>query len=593
MKTAPRTHATVAVLSLAGLIAAIAHAQPIYTDFLASGWQNWSWETTVSFTNASPALGAASIRVQPNTGFSGFHLNAPAAVTTADVTSLRFQLHGGPTGGQALRLTAHNAADQPGTAVTLTPPPANAWQQYDITLAQLGVTDIKRFYIQSFSSQVQQPYYIDDLAYTQIVQQPPVPFAEPIDPNLTPETRNLFNYLKRLQTANAYAFGHQLAGWEAVDVPWGQVTTSDWQAVTGTRPAVQGWDGNELLTGSDAPFGTRFSAVNKLRQQYLESAIITISWHMPNPALTGQPGNSYNVNAPTPTVPRIIPGGDLHTHFVNNYLDPFADMLEQLVDLNGKPIPVIVRPFHEATCTCFWWGVSNTNDFKSLWRFTVEYLRDTRGLHHLIYAFSPNAPTSQAEWDNRYDAAYVDIVASDQYRSTSDPAPDFQSPLRYAIARGRSDGKIIALTELGPSGSLIGTGTEDDNFWFGGARPSLQPLAGSFAYTLTWANWDRSQYYLPYPGSRATTKTDFINFLNAPEVLHLDEMHALLGTPYAAAHCSPADLAAPLGTLDIFDVLAYFSAFASSDPVADFAAPLGRIDVFDVLAFFSTFGAGC
>lgn len=57
--------------------------------------------------------------------------------------------------------------------------------------------------------------------------------------------------------------------------------------------------------------------------------------------------------------------------------------------------------------------------------------------------------------------------------------------------------------------------------------------------------------------------------------------------------CSLADVAAPLGVLDIDDVLAFLGAFAISDPLADVAAPAGAFDIDDVLSFLTAFAVGC
>ena len=55
----------------------------------------------------------------------------------------------------------------------------------------------------------------------------------------------------------------------------------------------------------------------------------------------------------------------------------------------------------------------------------------------------------------------------------------------------------------------------------------------------------------------------------------------------------PADLAAPFGSLDFFDVLEYLAQFDASDPSADLAAPFGAFDFFDVLEYLAQFDAGC
>ena len=57
--------------------------------------------------------------------------------------------------------------------------------------------------------------------------------------------------------------------------------------------------------------------------------------------------------------------------------------------------------------------------------------------------------------------------------------------------------------------------------------------------------------------------------------------------------CSPADLAAPFGIVDIDDVDAFIAAFIAGDAVADLAPPIGIVDIDDVDTFISLFLAGC
>lgn len=54
-----------------------------------------------------------------------------------------------------------------------------------------------------------------------------------------------------------------------------------------------------------------------------------------------------------------------------------------------------------------------------------------------------------------------------------------------------------------------------------------------------------------------------------------------------------ADLAAPFGSLDFSDVIAFLSAFGAMAPDADVAPPYGQFDFSDVLGFLAGFGAGC
>lgn len=57
--------------------------------------------------------------------------------------------------------------------------------------------------------------------------------------------------------------------------------------------------------------------------------------------------------------------------------------------------------------------------------------------------------------------------------------------------------------------------------------------------------------------------------------------------------CGPADIADPLGVLDLADVQGFIAAFIAGDAAADLAEPRGVLDLADVEAFVAAFKAGC
>src|SRR3712207_7461569 len=73
----------------------------------------------------------------------------------------------------------------------------------------------------------------------------------------------------------------------------------------------------------------------------------------------------------------------------NGWLDRLVSFVGGLKDDKGQPIPIIFRPFHEHTQSWSWWGNQCTTEqeFISLWRYTVDYLRRA-GVHQFIYALS-------------------------------------------------------------------------------------------------------------------------------------------------------------------------------------------------------------
>jgi hypothetical protein len=62
---------------------------------------------------------------------------------------------------------------------------------------------------------------------------------------------------------------------------------------------------------------------------------------------------------------------------------------------------------------------------------------------------------------------------------------------------------------------------------------------------------------------------------------------------YAPTVCGPADLADPIGVLDLADVVSFVVAFVNETPAADLAEPFGVWDGGDITAFVQAFAAGC
>ncbi len=55
----------------------------------------------------------------------------------------------------------------------------------------------------------------------------------------------------------------------------------------------------------------------------------------------------------------------------------------------------------------------------------------------------------------------------------------------------------------------------------------------------------------------------------------------------------PADLAAPFGVLNIFDIQAYIGLYNTQNPAADLAAPFGTFNIFDIQAYIGLYNQGC
>ncbi|MEE1826938.1 glycosyl hydrolase [Streptomyces sp. BE20] len=96
-----------------------------------------------------------------------------------------------------------------------------------------------------------------------------------------------------------------------------------------------------------------------------------------------------------------------------------ADHLEYLA---AHDVPVLLRPYHEmnaADCARgFWWSGQKPADYQALWRITYHYLVETRGLHNLLFAWTPvswDGAPGVDPWNYYPGAQYVDLVGVDDY----------------------------------------------------------------------------------------------------------------------------------------------------------------------------------
>jgi mannan endo-1,4-beta-mannosidase len=338
-----------------------------------------------------------------------------------------------------------------------------------------------------------------------------------IDKKATKETRALFKNLKKL-SENHTLFGHQHAteyghGW------YGPAEDkSDVKMVVGSHPAVIGIDFSGFTNRNEEARTAYKSNVRKVTiDAYNRGGVITAAWHFPNPIS----GRSFNwVRGDTVTVAdKLIPGGTHHAKY-NEILDGIAEWALTLKGKNGNLVPIIFRPYHEFDGGWFWWGkphVSKEN-FITLWRYTVSYLRDKKGVHNFLYAFSPdNKFRTLDQFLERYPGDdYVDMVGMDNYgdmgrdRYTIDTAVMKLKILSdYAIKTN----KLAAFTETGLE-SIPNT-----TWWTGTLLKTMKTYHMQLCYVLVWRNDARSatHYYAPYPGQ--VSASDFKAFFDDPYTL--------------------------------------------------------------------------
>jgi len=336
---------------------------------------------------------------------------------------------------------------------------------------------------------------------------------QPADPEASKRTRALFHNLQQIE-GNRTLFGHQ------DDLAYGvfwrrEEGRSDVQETCGNYPAVFGWDlgsrfGPGKMTNIDS---IRFRDMKRwVKQAYEMGGVNTFSWHLDN-LVTG--GNTWDTTA---AVRDILPGGKYH-YRLTEQLDILAELFKSFKTgglFNKQEIPVIFRPWHEHTGKWFWWGehACTPEEYKTFFRFTVDYLRKEKGVHNVLYAYSPDFFVDEEHYLRNYPGDdYVDIFGLDYYYRLEKMEPilaDLPTKLSIMARLAARHQKIAAFTETGLEA------IPHENWWTQMLLNHLNVASAekSIAYVLVWRNaYHKSKsehYYAPFPGQKSAK--DFVAF---------------------------------------------------------------------------------
>ncbi|HEX8460603.1 MAG TPA: glycosyl hydrolase [Segetibacter sp.] len=344
----------------------------------------------------------------------------------------------------------------------------------------------------------------------------------PADPKATKETVALFRSLWKLQQ-KGIMYGHQddlMYGrtW------WYEKDRSDTKDFNGDYPAVAGFELGDIELGKVQSLDSVnfFQMAEQIKAHYKRGGITTLSWHLNNPLTMQLPPESRKVK-PTAwdvssdkVVASILPGGNNHALF-NSWLDKLSSFLAGLKDEKGTPIPFIFRPYHEHSGNFFWWGTPLATDdqYASLWRYTVQYLRDKKGFHNILYAYNTDRTTSLQQYLKGYPGDdIIDLLSFDMYDRGPQFNAELDSALSYVTKTAIDRRKLTALSETGPRRGM-------ENWW----SAALLPIVSKYpvGYVLTW----RHTYNPRLAGSSTAPKPfpeDFKNFYNSPRTLFLKDI---------------------------------------------------------------------
>lgn len=331
------------------------------------------------------------------------------------------------------------------------------------------------------------------------------------DSNATFNTSALFYNLKNISDSKII-FGHQHA--TAYGIGWsGDENRSDVKEVAGAHPGLIGWDFADLHSGSPV---TPKQLRKLVHEAHNEGIVNVFAWHLHN-IVTGN--NFYDT---TIVVKHIIPGGSHHALYKKE-LDMIAQFAKHSIGKDGKVIPLIFRPFHEFDGSWFWWGKNfcSPEEFISLWKFTVEYLRDYRNVTNLLYAYSPDRNfNNKDEFLSRYPGdEYVDIVGMDNYWDFKPEGEGLD-----AITK-----KLIILSELAKEKDKVAAFTEtgsekipNPKWWTEELMKVMDHDSINIAFVMVWRNAHLNHFYAPH--KEHISSENFLEFKANSKIIFADEL---------------------------------------------------------------------
>ncbi len=347
----------------------------------------------------------------------------------------------------------------------------------------------------------------------------------PTDEKATKQTITLYQNLKKTaqrgvmfgqQDALAYGLNQDGSRWI------GEVGRSDVKAVTGDYPAVIGYDLGKLEFDSTNNLdGVPFSTIRKnIQETYARGGVNTVSWHFNNPT---DPKKTTWDKADS-TIKHLF----ANKKFLQNYsswLDKVAAFSKSLKGSKGELIPIVFRPFHEHTGSWFWWGAGHCSpeEYKKMWRFTVTYLRNKKGVHNILYAYSTDHFDSKKHYLERFPGNdLVDLMGFDMYHRNA-PASDeaFKKDMLRMITElkemATEKKKIYAITEMGLEK------VSESDWWTNIVLPVIHN--SGLSYALVWRNGRPDHFYAPYKGQ--SSEADFVKFYQLPETLFSKDVQGL------------------------------------------------------------------
>ena len=249
--------------------------------------------------------------------------------------------------------------------------------------------------------------------------------AVPVTPNATQQAKNVLCYLYS-QYGN-----HVLSGQEenATGQPSGNDVEINYiYQNTGKYPVIRSFDVNNA---GDA---------TRCLTWWQANGLCVFGYHMGAPSTAD--GYTGSMTAVSGGIDSVLTPGSANNTVFNQRLDKVVTQVSQVQSGNGV---VILRLFHEAGGTWFWWSKETGAQYVRLWEYAFNYITNTKGMKGILWLL-PYDGTPQASF---YPGAkYVDLAGADNYNKAYDYSP--MTSIFNATRAIAGTTTPIALHENGP-----------------------------------------------------------------------------------------------------------------------------------------------
>lgn len=237
------------------------------------------------------------------------------------------------------------------------------------------------------------------------------PACVPIDAKAIPQVKNLLCYLYGIY-GNKVLSGQQETSWSN---PAGDIDY--YVKLVNKHPAILG--GDYLY-----PDGTTARAM-----AYAQAGGITmLRYHMGAPPKSDTYDDSKGMVSSFDDLTKS--GTDLNKS-LNSKLDYLATELKKL---EGASIPVILVPYHEVDkYAWFWWSKGTGPQFVTLWKYTVDYINNVKGVHNVIWTLGFGHDGALSDYNPG--KPYLDLGGIDEYEKSGQPFASHYSGTRAVLGQ--------------------------------------------------------------------------------------------------------------------------------------------------------------